>query len=504
MIGRIVTLDLADDASSARDRIEWAKGSGVARIIVAMPAGLQWREVDFVHLSRAAGEYGVEVAVVSPDFGQRSAAREAGLVAFAHVNDATTQRWLQSEEIEPIRRLTPPRRFAPNSLRRFFPPRSRLLFAGRALVALLALGVMTAAVLALLPQAEITLTASSQSVRVIVPVTLDARTDRVNLDARTIPATRIDVIVEGRMSTPATGKKSIPQTKARGSVTFTNILATPFVVPRNTVVRTTASNTPARFVTLRDVEVPPGGRAEVEIEAIEAGPNGNVAAGQINRVEGVPALAVTVSNAAPTDGGGNVTLPAVAEDDYRRLRAALRDALLREAANKMNQQREVVNDGLIVLPETLFIADRQDETFDRFVTEQADSVSLNMRLQVAGLAVSPRDLEAVARGALASKVPEGFELLAVEAVRGEVAEEGTGNDTMLFVDARGLAGAAIDESIVKRLVRGRTIAEAQSLLLQNFALKRNPRIETGPDWLMPYFDRLPLVTLRINAKVERE
>ncbi|MCS6846599.1 MAG: baseplate J/gp47 family protein [Anaerolineae bacterium] len=501
MIGRIVTLDPADDAPGACDRLEWADAD---RVVLVMPEGMRWRELDFVHVRRAARDYGVEVAIVNRDLKQRMAAREAGLVAFANVNDAINRPWLPSPEIEPIRRLTPPRRFVPNSLRRFFPRRNWFLLAGRALVSLIALAIMASAVLALLPRAKITLTASSQPIRTIVPVTLDTRADRVNLEARTIPATRIDVIVEGRMSTNATGKKSIPRSKARGRVTFTNVLATPFVVPRNTVVRTTATSTPARFVTLADVEVPPGGRADVAIEAIEEGPNGNVAAGQINRVEGVPALAVTVFNAAPTGGGGNVILPAVAEEDYRRLRIALRDKLLQEAAEKMQQQREVINDGLIVLPETLFIAERQDETFDRFVTEQADSVTLNMRLQVAGLAVSPRDLETVAREALKLKVPEGFELLSAEALRGEAAEEGTGNETLLFVEARGLAGAAIDKNAVRRLVRGKTPADAQAALLQNFALKRNPRIEAGPDWLMQYVNRLPLVTLRIETQVERE
>ncbi|RMG63796.1 MAG: hypothetical protein D6709_07365 [Chloroflexi bacterium] len=501
MIGRIITLDPADDAPGACDRIEWADAD---RVALVMPEGMRWRELDFAHVRRAARDYGVEVAVVHPDRAQRMAAREVGLAAFASVNDAINRPWLPDEHVEPIRRLTPPRRFAPDSLQRFFPRRSRPLMIGRTAVSLVTLAVMAAAALILLPHAKVTLTASSQRISAIVPVTLDTRADRVNLAARTIPATRIDVIVEGRMSTNATGKKSIPSAKARGQVTFTNVLATPFVVPRNTVVRTTATSAPVRFVTLADVEVPPGGRAEVEIEAIEAGPNGNVAVGQINQVEGVPALAVTVFNAAPTGGGGNVILPAVTEEDYRRLRRALRDELLRQAVEKMQRQREIVNDDLIVLPETLFIAERQDETFDRFVTEQADSVTLNMRLQVAGLAVSSRDLETVAREALRLKTPEDFDLLSAEAWLGEVAEEGTGNETLLFVEARGLAGAAIDENVVRRLVRGRTPADAQAALLQNFALKRNPRIEAGPDWLMQFVNRLPLVTLRIETKVERE
>lgn len=501
MIARIITLDPADDASSAHDRIEWANAD---RIALVMPNGMRWRELDFAHLRRTARQYGAAIALISSDFKQRTAARETGLVAFANLHDAVNKRWLPGEEVEPIRRLTPPRRFSPNSLRRFFPRRNWFLLAGRALVVLITFTVMAAAVLSLLPQADITLTASSQSINTIVPVMLDPRSDQVNLEARTIPATRIDVIIEDRMSTNATGKRDIPQTKGRGAVTFSNVLATPYVVARNTVVRTTATSVPVRFVTLNDVEVPPGGRADATIEALEAGPNGNVGAGQINRVEGVPSLAVIVINAAPTNGGSNVTLPAVTEDDYKRLRSALRDKLLQEAAEKMKGQREVVNDGLLVLPETLFIADVQDETYDRFITEQADRVQLNMRIQIAGLAVSPRDIETVAREALQSNVPQGFELLSVETVRGEVAEEGTGNDALFFVDARGLAGAAINESDVKRLVRGKSISEAQAALLQNFSLKRNPQISASPDWLMQRLDRLPFVTLRINTTVERE
>jgi hypothetical protein len=164
----------------------------------------------------------------------------------------------------------------------------------------------------------------------------------------------------------------------------------------------------------------------------------------------------------------------------------------------------VVNSGLIVLPETLFVADVQDETFDRFITEQADQVSLNMRLQVAGLAVDPRDLDVISREVLKSRVPQGFELLSVQSASGEVAEEGTGNDTVFYVNARGTAGANIDERAVKQLVRGKTPAEAQSALLQNYALVRNPQIITGPDWLMQSVNRLPLVIQRIDTEVKRE
>ncbi len=504
MIGKIVYLEPGEGIGGAIDRIEWACAAGAQRVAVEMPADMRWRDFDFAQVQRFSRLHNIDIALVSTDLRQRAAAREAGLVAFSDVNDVARKRWLTSDEVEPIRRLTAPRRFLPGSLRRFFPRRNWFVFGARVVVALATIAVVAASGLAMLPHAQVTLTASSQRIETIVPVTLDPQSSEVNVEVRTVPATRVDVVVEGRISTPTTGKKDIPKFKARGSVTFSNILTTPYVVPKNTVVRTTATSTPARFVTLTDVEVPPGGKVDATVEAIDEGPMGNVGAGQINRVEGVPSLAVTVFNAAGTSGGGNLTVPAVTEDDYKRLRVELRDKLLATAAEGMTQQREVVNSGLIVLPETLFIADVQDETYDRFITEQADSVSLNMRLQVAGLAIVPRDLEQISRSALTSKVPPGFQLLSVESSRGEVAEEGTGTDVQFFVNAKGRAGAEISESDVKRLVRGKTLSEAQSALLQNFSLSRNPQIDLGPDWLIRLFNRMPYVTLRIDATVERE
>jgi len=501
MIGRVVLFDPADDPASAADRIAWARSS---RVISVLPAEAGWEVLDFVRLRRAAEALGVMLAVVTVNPRHQMMAREAGLPAFPTVADAQACPWQQDADDVPLRRLTPPRRFVTNSLARFFPKRHPLARLAAAILTLAALMLIVGLALIVIHEAKITLTASSERIATIVPVRLDTSASQVDIRTRTIPAVRLDVIVEGRASTPATGQKSIPSSKARGSVTFFNLLATSYVVPSNTVVRTSATNVPVRFVTLNNVEVPPAGRASVEIEAIEAGPAGNVNPGQINRVEGVPSLAVTVINELPTSGGGNVILPAVTEADYRRLRAELQKKLLKDASAKMQQLPEVLNGGLLVLPQTLFIADRQDEAFDRFIGEQADAVNMNLRLQVAGLAISPRDLETLAREALKPKVPQGFDLLAAEARRGEVAEEGTGREVVLFVEARGLVGAAIDENAVRQLVRGKTLTEAQAALLQSFSLKRNPRIEAGPDWLMALINRLPVLTIRIHTQVERE
>ncbi|MCS7060027.1 MAG: baseplate J/gp47 family protein [Anaerolineae bacterium] len=517
MIGKIIYVSPYDDAVGIRDRIAWAcadRADAMRIALVMEPAieehdagaapTLYLRELDYALIKRAGDQHGVEIAVVHPDYRQRQMARQVGLVAFKHVQDATQKAWLPPEEVEPIRRRVPPRRFVPDSLRRFFPARNWLLIGVRILLALLALGMVGASVGLMVPSAQITLTASSQRISTIVPVSLDRQASRPNAAARIVPAQRIDVIVEDRFTTPATGAKDVPRTKAVGTVTFFNVLATPYRVPKNTVVRTSSASVAVRFVTLRDIEVPGGGRVDAPIEALEPGPGSNVPANQINRVEGMPALAVRVINREPTRGGANETVRAVTEADYRRARNALRDKLVMQALDKMRQDPDVINNGLFVVPDTIFIADVQDETYDRFITEQADQVTLNMRLQMAGLAVSPAHLAEVAREALATKVPAGFSLLSVEVERGDVAEEGTGTNTVFFMVAKGIAGAEIAENAVKRAVRGKPIGEAQSILLETFALRSNPVIQIEPSWWRQSVGRLPFVTLRISVQVRRE
>jgi hypothetical protein len=503
MIGKVLHLTPDDDVAGVRDRIEWARADRVA-LVIPHDHPTPLREVDFDLIRRAGQQYGSEIAIVSPHPRQRELAHGAGLVTFRTIQQAVERRWMPSEDVEPVERLSPPRHFSPNTLRRFFPRRNWLLIGLRVIVALVAIAIVAGAALVIIPSAHVTMVATSQSMSLIVPVTLDLQTDKVDLKAGTIPAQRVDVIIEDQAAAPSTGAKDIPKTKSTGSVILFNELASPYTVPKNTVVRTSSASIAVRFVTLNNVEVPAGGRAEVGIEAIEVGPGGNVPANQINRVEGMPSLYVRVLNTAPTRGGSVETVRAVTQDDYKRARAAVLDQLLQAALDKMKQDPEVARNGWFVVPNTLFIADVQDETYDRFVTEQADEVKLNMRLQVAGYAVSPADLDAVARAAITDNVPEGFNLLEVTTERGDVAEEGTGLRTVFYVVAHGMAGARIDENEVKKLVRGRTIADAQSTLLEALALKGNPVIDVQPEWLLKYTHRLPFVTLRIQTQVKRE
>lgn len=502
MSGTIIAIAPEDDAASIADRLEWANAS---RVIVELPPGFALDEVGWMRVRRAAEKLGCALAVATRDARQRSAAREVGLPAFPSPDKAAASAWLGRDDVAPIVRIgRKPRRFRPDSLRRLFPARNWFSIGARILVALATAAIVAGAVLAMIPTAKVTVSASSQVVQTIVPVSLTLQRDTASVEKRIVLAKRVDVILEDTLGTPTSGEKTIPTFKARGAVTFFNVLSTPYKVPRSTVLRASASSSAARFVTLADADVPPGGQANAEIEAIDVGGEGNVSPNTINVVEGVPAIAVRVSNEVGTAGGGGTTVRAATLEDFRRLRAELRGRLLSRAAAEMSKTPDVAQGGLYVIPESVFVADVQDETFDRFVTEEATEVKLTMRMQIAGLAVSPDDLDAVARVALVSKAPRGFELLSARAERGDVAEEGTGTRVEYYMLARGIVGAAIDETALKRLIRGQTPDQATRALLAAYRLNGAPKIEISPEWLPAVLTRVPLAPMRIDVTVKRE
>lgn len=97
-----------------------------------------------------------------------------------------------------------------------------------------------------------------------------------------------------------------PAVKATGQVTFTGTPGTPgTVIPAGTRVSTASSEAaPAIFfATKSDATIGAGGTVTVDIEAVEAGASGNVAAGMITMLAQPVAGVTSVTNAAATTGG---------------------------------------------------------------------------------------------------------------------------------------------------------------------------------------------------------
>ena len=500
----VIELHIHDDLASVRHKLSGLDGG---RVVLALPWDLRFlsRALDFDLLRREAARWQLEIAIVSADPGRRHTAVASGFPAFASVGEAQSVSLWRSRaprQVEP-----PPRAWwdedvdlRPRPVR----PRARWLdwtgLGVRLAVFLVALLVIAGTAYAVVPSSVVTLVPEGSVFTAIVPVSVDVEAEAIDHANRTIPARPVGVEVEGYIEVETTGTMSVFAGRATGSVLFTNLLAQNYVVPAGTVVRTSSSSYPIRFRTTADASVPASGQASAPIEALEDRV-GNVGAFQINQVEGVAASAVRVINPEATTGAEPRETRIVVQADYDRARSLLMRQLFDQAHVEIGYLLEPTE---FVLRQTLIVAAVPKQAYNRFVTEQADTVGLNMRLLVSGWAVDADNAEAVAYTALSQRVPSGYRLLNASFEIGEEAEEDIGlGSYAFFVTARGYADATLDTGKAVSLVRGQRVADARERLLAELPLVGEPQITLWPEWpeRLKWLERMPLIPLRIDVRV---
>ncbi|MCS7282175.1 MAG: baseplate J/gp47 family protein [Anaerolineae bacterium] len=497
---RVISLQPEDDLAVLRYRLRQARDG---RVVIVLPwdTRLFSRPLDGELVRREAERLGLEVAVVSEDPDRRAYVRWLGLPAFSSVAEAEAARewpWPERESPEPPRRawweeeipLRPPPA-------RPLPPWAQNVRLGmRAAVFLATLLVLLAFAYAVVPQATIVLVPVGQTLR--AEVTVSAGLDFSNVDPvrGLIPARRVGDYFSGYLEVETTGTAAYEAGKARGTVLFSNLLAQEVRVPVGTVVRTSSGSFPVRFATTQEIVVPPFGQAPAPIEALEEGPAGNVPAGHINQVEGIIGTALRVINPESTSGGGLQEVRAVSQEDMDRARAQLRAQLLEEAYQGLQKYLEPTE---VLFRQSLEIQ-AAEVTFNRFLYERADTVGVQMKLLITGMAVDRGNAQVVAYRALSDRLPHGHALVDADFELHEP-EAGPQNGILSFkVSAIGSTAAVIDPEAVRKAVRGRSVRQATALLAEEFPLAESPRIEVWPRWL----GRLPLLPLRIGVVVQPE
>jgi hypothetical protein len=156
-----------------------------------------------------------------------------------------------------------------------------------------------------------------------------------------------------------------------------------------------------------------------------------------------------------------------------------------------------------ILPESLAVAEVLDETYDRFVTEEAPSLGLQMRVRVAALKVGMQDANALVFAAMAAKVPPGYVMipngLVFQRLETIVPADRQGNLTMVM-RGTGYAVAQLDMGAIRKAVTGKTMDAARGYLLESLPLQNEPEITLWPEWT----SRLPPLAFRISIEVKPE
>lgn len=514
---RIVHLNRDDDVVSICDQLEWTGDERRLLLVLPEDAMLLGEWLDLVRLRRCAERLRLEVGLVTVYRQVASQARALGFPVFRSVKAAerSERRWWRTrrgwhkptlpgasvrlDAAEGLKSL-PDEADRREMYRRRHPRPSRVHWLRRYLGILLffiTLALVYVGAVYTIPGATIMLYPETEPLQVSKQIVADPQLETVNFSGASVPARRLVVTESWQAEVGTTGSLEVPDTPARGSVVFVNLLDQPVSIPAGTRVSTSAGERIV-YQTLEAAEAPgvEVGTVEVSVVAIEPGPEGNVGPNLVNRIEGSLSLQLEVRNLQAIEGGGVRAVSAVADDDQERLRAQVLQHLQTLASAEM--QELLIEDEFLAV-NSLRVGEVLHETYSHFPGERTDRLALEIRAQIEGTAVDASQANDLLYEELASAVRPGFELVPESLVfySDEVVDvDGQGRVTIEMV-GEGVIAASLDTGDVLSDVTGQPMGLAASYLYERLPLRDYPSIRVWPAG----FERLPYLPARIRTEV---
>ncbi len=375
------------------------------------------------------------------------------------------------------------------------------------LVVVLAVVLLSAFVLFVLPSARVTLRTVPVAFTSNMTLIADARVRGISVADGKLPAHVVSVEAAETLEMPTTGQDIVANRQATGEVFFTNKLSSAVVVPQGTVVQTGNVS----FVTTGEVVIPGSvaagtqqsfGIRRVKIEAVTGGTAGNVAPEAINAIDGPLRESLEVRNDQPTQGGTDRMVRFVTAEDRQQLYNTLL-ATLREQVEARLSERERTGESIVVWPEpNPAVTEEVYEPAD--VRAEATSVRLRMKVRYSATQFRGDDVNQLVDEKLAAHVDStapGWvvvnETLQVSPPVVERVEPGVGA-VYMQIQAQGHREPNVDVGQIRSDLAGRTRAEAQAYLdaRPGFAARE---LTVWPNWL----DSLPRLPFRIAVEKQR-
>lgn len=495
----VIQLDPHDDLISVRDKMVWSKAQ---RILLVWPDERRPhldRKYDLVSLQRQAISLGAQLGLLTRDQEVIANARELGVVIFRSEKQAQRSRWQRTRtqkrfhrrELDPERVKTLKEASGNVNPRAFRLGWSRLAVFSAGVIAVLAMSVF------LLPGATVRIEPVQQDQSLSMIVKADPGLTSPSLSG-VVPAEKVSTVVEVQGQIPCSGKTSIPDRKARGSITLTNLTDRSLNLPAGSVV-STLNPDEQRFETLRSVQVPAGAgqTVDVEVQALAGGSAGNVAAETVKAMEGSFGPDLVVTNSEAFSGGSDLSVPSVAQSDYDRLRRQLMAEL---KANAQTDFEFSLGGGKNLLTDTLSMGNQIEETVSPEVGSPGDALTLNLRAEFDALAVDSQDVQRVVVAALDASLPAGqlampSSLSITPQSRMTQSVEGRIEWT---VNAHRKTISDLPREILLKAVLGKRPDAAVRNLVEILKLENPPQIELTPSWWF----WMPSLGFRIQFEVQ--
>jgi hypothetical protein len=338
------------------------------------------------------------------------------------------------------------------------------------------------------PRAEISLQPDIQVQSIQLEITPDQNLQSHSLSG-SVPVEQATVIVEGRMSKPATGSMRLANKTATGIATFTNLTNNSILIPAGTIIRNQARSD-IRFVTTRIGRIAAGiGQTlSLQIQALQAGSSGNQPAFRLDAIEGPLGLRLTVANLTPARGGSERIVTAPRESDRQQLFESLERELRLSALRELQSQ---LADGDLLIEISLGMVEQLEQDYFPAGDSPADMVELTLRLEYQAHLIRASELRALASDVLNISMPPGYTDLP-DTLQFEIVPQPQGDKFLLKASRQ--TQSVIDPARAAAAILGLDPQQASQRLSDGFRLAETPKIRMFPAW----WPRLPLLPGRIE------
>ena len=491
---QIIQLEPEDDHSSARDKLSQVKAPSALLVWPRRGRPLA-RRLDLELIARHARRRGIALGLVVFDPEVRALAARLGLAVFDSLEGSPSPDTppqapafqLPARQDRPsIAELREDRDTARKPGRQL-PPRARRIGFGASVGSLLVLAMV------LIPRASVIVRPDRTPFHGTVGIWIDPDFEG-GPSADRIPGHQITVSVSGESRIETSGQTRLPSASAAGEVSFRNLTDQRIMIPAGTGMRAGdarfLTEAQAALVGVRDAEV------TVAILAALPGRSGNVAAGTIDAVEGELGFLLSVTNPEPTSGGQDVLAGAVTSRDLISLRSNLELELLDQAASDLRAQLSLTDE---FVPHSLRVVRVEQERFDRAAGAAAESLGLELTLEVQGLSFRRSEAQAAIEAQLPERLPDGWQFipgtLSFQALEPGV-QQPDGAAILGSFQVRADTARQVSFDQIRRLARGAPTARVAGDLSSEFDLPQPPTIQTSPGWL-PW---LPWLEMQIEVR----
>jgi len=490
---QIIQLEPEDDHASARDKLSQVKAPSALLVWPRRGRPLA-RRLDLELIARHARRRGISLGLVAFDPEIRAIAARVGIPVYDSLEGSPAPESSPRPAVaKPPDRLDRPAladlHLAREGARKpayRLSPRGRQIGFGVSIFSILAL------VSVLLPRASVTVRPDRHPFQGTVGLWIDPDLESGSVQNR-VPGHTLTVSVSADSRIETTGRTRLPSAAAAGEVSFRNLTDDPVEIPAGTGVRAGA----IRFLTAAQATLDGDRDAEVSVPILAAlpGRSGNLEAGTIDAVEGDLGFVLGVTNPEPTSGGQDVLAGAVTAGDFTTLRKNLESELLEQAALDLRAQLSPEDE---FLPGSERVARVEAERYDRIAGTAAETLGLELTLEVEGLSFRRTEAEAAIERQLPQVVPEAWQLipgsLSFQIARQAVQQsDGAAIFGSFEVSAETARQVPFDQ--IRRLARGALRSRLADVLRLEFELAQAPVIRNSPAWL-PW---LPFLEMQIEV-----